>query len=88
MNNCIPIIPAQNCEPVKSYKPGSPERKEAISEYNKLMNKVVDIPMFINGKNVKSNKTKYIYPPHNHKHIVGKYYEGNKNHIMNAIDSA
>ena len=88
MNNCIPIIPAQNCEPVKSYKPGSPERKEAISEYSKLMNKVVDIPMFINGKNVKSNKTKYIYPPHNHKHIVGKYYEGNKNHIMNAIDSA
>ncbi|RPG58725.1 MAG: L-glutamate gamma-semialdehyde dehydrogenase [Flavobacteriales bacterium TMED191] len=88
MNNCIPIIPTQNCEPVKSYKPGSPERKEAISEYNKLMKKVVDIPMFINGKNVKSNKTKYIYPPHNHKHIVGKYYEGNKNHIMNAIDSA
>ena len=88
MNNSIPTIPTPKCEPVKSYKPGSAERKDAILEYNKLMNKVVDIPMFINGKNVKSGKTKYIYPPHKHKHIVGKYYEGNTTHVHKAINSA
>ncbi|MAQ47838.1 MAG: 1-pyrroline-5-carboxylate dehydrogenase [Flavobacteriales bacterium] len=52
------------------------------------MNKVVDIPMFINGKNVKSGNTKHIYPPHKNKHIVGKYYEGNKTHVHKAITSA
>ena len=88
MNNSIPTIPTPKCEPVKSYKPESAERKDAILEYNKLMNKVVDIPMFINGKNVKSKKTKYIYPPHKHKHIVGKYYEGNTTHVHKAINSA
>ncbi len=88
MNNSIPIIPTPKCEPVKSYKSGSNERKEATLEYKKLMNKVVDIPMFINGKNVKSNKTRIICPPHKHKHIVGKYHEGNTAHVLKAINSA
>ena len=88
MNNSIPTIPTPKCEPVKSYKSGSKERKEVTLEYKKLMNKVVDIPMFINGKNVKSNKTRNIYPPHKHKQIVGKYHEGNTTHVHKAITSS
>ena len=37
-------------------------KEKRTLEYKKLMNKVVDIPMFINGKNVKSNKTRIICP--------------------------
>ena len=52
------------------------------------MNKVVEIPMWINGKHIKSKKKKAIHPPHNHKHIVAHYYEGNSTHVNNAIKAA
>ena len=88
MNNIISKTPIPSCETVKSYGPGTKERKEALLEYEKLMNKVVDIPMWIDGKNVKSKNIKKISPPHNHKQIVGKYYEGDKKHVNSAIESA
>ena len=88
MNNIISKTPIPSCETVKSYGPGTKERKEALLEYEKLMNKVVDIPMWIDGKNVKSKNIKKISPPHNHKQIVGKYYEGEKKHVHSAIESA
>ena len=88
MNNIISTTPIPSCEPVKSYGPGTTERKEALMEYEKLMNKVTDIPMWIDGKNIKSKRTKEISPPHNHKQIVGKYYEGDKKHVNAAIEAA
>ena len=88
MNNIISKTPIPSCETVKSYGPGTKERKEALLEYEKLMNKVVDIPMWIDGKNIKSKNIKKISPPHNHKQIVGKYYEGDKKHVNSAIESA
>ena len=88
MNNIISTTPIPKCEPVKSYGPETTERKEALMEYDKLMNKVTDIPMWIDGKNIKSKRIKKISPPHNHKQIVGKYYEGDKKHINAAIEAA
>ncbi|MAQ69631.1 MAG: 1-pyrroline-5-carboxylate dehydrogenase [Flavobacteriales bacterium] len=88
MNNIISTTPIPKCEPVKSYGPETTERKEALMEYDKLMNKVTDIPMWIDGKNIKSKRIKNISPPHNHKQIVGKYYEGDKKHINAAIEAA
>ena len=72
--NSISKTPIPVCEPVKSYLPNSIETNLVKTEYSKLMNRVIDIPMYINGKNVKSKKTRNIYPPHNHKHLIGKYY--------------
>ncbi len=88
MNNNISKPPIPNCEPVKSYAPNSIERAQLQEEYKKSMNKVIEIPMWINGKHVKSKKKKPISPPHNHKHIVGHYYEGNTTHVNNAIKAA
>ena len=51
MNN-ISKVPNPSCEPVKSYAPGTNERKVVQEEYKKLMNTIIDIPMFIDGKNI------------------------------------
>ena len=88
MNNNISKPPIPKCEPVKSYAPNSIERTELQAEYKKAMNKVVEIPMWINGKHIKSKKKKAIDPPHNHKHIVAHYYEGNSTHVNNAKKAA
>ena len=86
--NSISKTPIPVCEPVKSYLPNSIETNLVKTEYSKLMNRVIDIPMYINGKNVKSKKTRNIYPPHNHKHLIGKYYLAENKHINDAINSA
>tara|TARA_B100001250_G_scaffold414400_1_gene452529 strand:- start:4909 stop:6543 length:1635 start_codon:yes stop_codon:yes gene_type:complete len=88
MENNISKPPIVKCEPVKSYAPGTRERVELMEEYQKGISKITEIPMLINGKSIKSKKIKKISPPHNHQHIVGEYYEGNSEHINNAIKAA
>ena len=88
MKNNISTPPIPNCEPVKSYAPGTIEREVVIKEYRKTINQIVDIPMWINGKNIKSKKINKISPPHDHQRIVGQYYEGNTEHVNTAITSA
>ena len=44
--------------------------------------------MWIGGKFIKSSKTASMSPPHDHKHILGKYYLAEKKHVELAIKSA
>jgi 1-pyrroline-5-carboxylate dehydrogenase len=81
-------IPEPKNEPVLSYAPGSRERaalKKALEEARKT---VLDIPMFIGGQEIRTGKTKAITPPHDHKHILGHFHEGDKSHVEQAIDAA
>ena len=88
MKNNISQPPHPSCEPVKSYAPGTAERDGIKLAYKKAINKTINIPMWIDGKNITSKKTNTISPPHNHKHVVGKYYEGNSKHVKSAIKAA
>ncbi|HYK75390.1 MAG TPA: L-glutamate gamma-semialdehyde dehydrogenase [Daejeonella sp.] len=81
-------VPEPVNEPILNYAPGSKERallKEAISE---ARSKQADIPMYINGKEVRSDKKVAIYPPHDHQHLLGYYSQGDKKHVQQAIDAA
>lgn len=75
-------------EPVLSYAPGSPERKSLKEALAALKKKSLDIPMYINGKAVKTGKTKSIHPPHETKHVLGHFHIGTKVHVEKAIESA
>ena len=81
-------VPTPINEPVKSYSPGSSERKEVLDTYKKMIKESIEIPMYINGKDVKSDKTNFVSPPHDHKNIVGKYYLANESHVDQAISTA
>ena len=81
-------VPKAKNEIVKSYRPGSPERKEVVETYQKMISSISEVPMYINGNDVKSKTKKTISPPHDHQKIVGEYYLAEPEHIDNAIDSA
>ena len=49
-------LPNITNEPIKSYAPGSPERKELKSQINQLRSIVADVPMIIDGKEVRTGK--------------------------------
>ena len=78
-------VPVAINEPVRAYEPGSKHRDEVIASYNKMFNSNIDIPFYINGENITSSNHKLISPPHDHKHIVGKYFLAEKTHVDQAI---
>ncbi|WP_455170204.1 L-glutamate gamma-semialdehyde dehydrogenase [Aegicerativicinus sediminis] len=75
-------------EPVKTYAPGSPERDAVLSAYKSMFKSQIEVPLFINGKEVKTTSTKPMSPPHDHKHIVGHYHLAEKKHVEEAIETA
>ena len=81
-------VPKAVNEPVKAYAPGSLERKELLATYKAMFQDNMDIPMHINGEEIRTGNTKNIRPPHDHKHSVGQYHIADKSHIDIAISSA
>lgn len=81
-------VPTPVNEPVKSYAPKSPERAELQKMLADLRSYEMDIPMYIGGKQVRSNNTSRIAPPHDHKHTLGYFHKSGKEHIQQAIDAA
>lgn len=81
-------VPAPYNEPVLTYAPGTPEREALQASYKKNFNQKIDIPMFINGKEVFTDDKREITPPHDHKHVIGTYNYGTAEHVYSAIDTA
>ena len=81
-------VPIAKCEPVKSYAPGSIERKEVLDEYQKMFNNTIDIPMYIGNKEVFTKDKRNISPPHDHKNIVGTFNYGGEKEVNEAIEAA
>ncbi len=88
MGNGFFEVPIAVNEPVKSYAPGSTEREEVLKTYKKMYNTKVDVPLFINGKEVKTDDTATMSPPHDHKHLLGTYHKATKKNVDDAIETA
>src|SRR6218665_258197 len=81
-------VPVAVNEPVKNYISGSPERKELQAMLKELRSKELDIPMYIGGKEVRSNDKVRLAPPHDHQHTLGHFHKSTKEHVTQAIDAA
>lgn len=75
-------------EPIFSYEKGSKHRELLQTELKKLRSQFIDIPMYIDGKEVYTEQKRYIYPPHDIHHLIGKHSWGNASHAQKAIDAA
>jgi 1-pyrroline-5-carboxylate dehydrogenase len=81
-------VPLPVNEPIKSYAPGTPERAELKKMLAELRSVELDIPMYIGGKEVRSDNKVRLSPPHDHKHTLGHFHKSDKTHITQAIDAA
>ena len=81
-------VPVAVNEPVKDYAVGSPERAAVAKTYKAMYNATVEVPLYINGKDVKTGDTETMSCPHDHKHILGTYHKADKKLAQEAIDTA
>lgn len=88
MNNSIITFPTPANEPVKSYLAGSPERVALEKELERQSNIVVDIPIIIGGKEIRTGNTGKVTCPHDHKHVLATYHKVGKEEIEMAIEAA
>ena len=88
MRNAIINFPLPQNEPVKGYLQGSPERVALEAELERQKNIVVDIPVIIGGKEIRTGDTGEVRCPHDHKHVLATYHKVGEKEIQLAIDTA
>ena len=88
MNNSVITFPTPANEPVKSYLVGSPERVALEKELERQSKIVVDIPIIIGGKEIRTGDTGQVTCPHDHKHVLATYHKVGRKEVEMAIEAA
>ncbi len=82
------FVPDPINEPVLSYAPGTAPREELLAKYKEMYNQQIEAPMFIGDKEVHTDNKIAMTCPHDHKHVLGHFSEGDATHVKAAIDAA
>lgn len=81
-------VPFPENEPILSYAPGSAERDAVLATYRELYNQQIEVPLYIDGKAIKTGNLAPMAPPHDHQHILGHYHLAEERHVQDAIRTA
>jgi 1-pyrroline-5-carboxylate dehydrogenase len=88
MNNAIYNFKEPKNEPVLSYRPGSEERKLLLEELEAQKNQIIDIPLIIGGKEVRTSITGKLVMPSDHNHVLATYHMATEKEVTLAINAA
>ncbi len=88
MNNAIFNFESPKNEPILTYKKGSEERESLIAELNRMSSNVVEIPLIIGGKEIRTGKMGKVVMPHNHQHILANYHLATEKEVKLAVECA
>jgi 1-pyrroline-5-carboxylate dehydrogenase len=81
-------IPVAKNEPVLGYAPQSPERIALQNAVKAMKSQTIEIPMYIGGEKIFTDKKIRIAPPYEHAHTLGYFCEGDETHVEQAIQAA
>ncbi len=88
MNNSRVSAPHPVNEPVLGYAPGSPERAKLWARLAELKARKLDMPLFIGGEEVRTNRRVDLRCPHDHAFVLGRAHEGGPAEVQKAIAAA
>ena len=75
-------------EPVLAYKPGSREKLAVKQELKRLKDEVLEIPLLIGGREIRTNNIREIRIPHNHSHILARYHLAGEKELEMAVEAS
>jgi len=85
MHNGIAKLAKSVNEPVRDYAPGSPERASLKRRIAELKSQVIEIPLIIGGKEVRTGKLGECRIPHNHRHLLARYHQAGEEEVRLAV---
>ena len=88
MNNSIFNFSLPVNEPIKSYAKGSSEREALTKELTRMSQEIIDIPLIIGGKEIRTGKIDKIVMPHNHKHVIAHCHQATEKEVNMAIEAS
>ncbi len=87
MNDGVYQIPKPKNEPILDFLPGSKERKE-LKEALDFIRKKFEIPLIIDGIEIKTEIKGTSVPPHNHQYVLAEYNKAGIEEVDAAIEAA
>jgi 1-pyrroline-5-carboxylate dehydrogenase len=88
MSDVMFTIPDPRNEPVLGYLQGSPEKTELKAALKKMAATQVEIPLFIDGQEVRTGRLADCVMPHRHAHKLGTYHKAETKEVKAAIKAA
>jgi 1-pyrroline-5-carboxylate dehydrogenase len=88
MSNAIFPLAAPANEPVRSYAPGSPEKKSLKKRLDAMLSEEIEIPIVIGGKEVRTGDTAKAVCPHDHGHVLATYHQAGAAEVDAAAKAA
>jgi 1-pyrroline-5-carboxylate dehydrogenase len=86
--NGTPNTPAPRNEPILGYAPGSPEKAALKAELKRIGGVVTDIPVIVNGQDIRTGKTVKVVSPHRHSHHLANTHQADGRALTAAIAGA
>ena len=80
--------PRPSNEPVLSYAPGTPERAALKAELERMSSEVVEVPLIIGGREVRTGKLEDVVMPHDHSHVLARVHQAGPEEARAAIEAA
>ncbi len=88
MNNSVFRFDVPANEPILDYAPGSPERLLLQAELDRQAATVVEIPLVIGGREIRTGRTRDIVMPCAHGHLLARCHQAGEEEVRLAADAA
>ncbi len=88
MTNAILSPPAPVNEPVRSYAPGSSERRSLQKRLSQMRDETVNIPAVIGGERVETGRTAEVVAPHEHRRVLAVEHKCAEAEVKRAVEAA
>jgi 1-pyrroline-5-carboxylate dehydrogenase len=81
-------VPRPVNQSVRSFAPGSPERASLRKSLADQSRQQIEIPLIINGKEVRTGRTAKVAMPHRHSHVLAEWHKAGAREVEQAIRAA
>ncbi|MGD0710606.1 MAG: L-glutamate gamma-semialdehyde dehydrogenase [Bacteroidales bacterium] len=88
MNNTVFKFDEPKNEKIYDFSSSCESRAKIQAELEKQSRQEIEIPLIIDGKEVRTGKTAKVTMPHNHKHVIATYHMAAEKDVQMAIAAA
>jgi 1-pyrroline-5-carboxylate dehydrogenase len=80
--------PTNDVNTIRSYAPGSSDRKRLESELDAVRKATLEIPLIIGGKEVRTGQIQEVRSPHDHQVVLARAHIAGEPELVKAVEAA